>query len=101
MTEIQCSTQSEVLSAVAAGLPWRRTVVFVGITAKGNTSQKFWSMSGVGSGPVAIRWGRLGNKAQTKKTPTPLHAALGKMGEKLGKGYVPANPGLSQACAQA
>ena len=88
MSETHCTTQTEILEAATLGLPWRGTVVYLGHTAKGNTSRKFWSISAIGKGPVTVRWGRVGNKAQTKKTPSTLGEALGKLGEKLGKGYV-------------
>lgn len=50
-----------------------------------NGSQ-FWMASGIGAGPVEIRWGKIGREGSSLKKDWPY--ALKKLNEKLTSGYV-------------
>jgi hypothetical protein len=69
------------------GSPWLVKLAFVGRNAsnKSGRSEKFWQASGVGQGPVEIRWGKIGSAGQSAMKDWDY--AYRKANEKLSEGY--------------
>jgi predicted DNA-binding WGR domain protein len=80
-----CSTISDVYKAIDKGRAFRAMVRFRGYTDKGNSSNKFWEISGRGNGQVTVRWGRVGSAGRSQEIPS--YEAIGRLHEKVGKGY--------------
>lgn len=82
---VLCSTAEEVYRAIDKGRAFRAMVRFRGYTDKGNSSCKFWEISGRGRGQVTVRWGRIGSAGRSQEIPP--YEAMTRLYEKLDKGY--------------
>lgn len=89
-------TLSAARTAHYAGLPWTTRVEFRGSNwdNQSGRSSKFWSASGVGHGPVTIRYGRIGSEGRSLTKDWGYFYE--KLSEKLDKGYNYASGSVSQ-----
>lgn len=69
------------------GAPWLIKLEFIGRNASNvsGRSEKFWQASGVGQGPVEIRWGKIGASGQSIMRDWAY--AYDRSNSKLSEGY--------------
>ena len=70
-------------SAAYEGHPFRANGTFYGRTAKGNVSDKFWRITGRGTGPVTVTWGRWGSQGRSQVIP--FEEAMDRFAKKTRK----------------
>lgn len=81
----RCSSFGDVYSSARQGKAFTTRVVFRGTTDKGNSSYKFWEISGRGTNAVTVRWGRVGSMGRSQEIP--FYEAMTRLGQKTEKGY--------------
>jgi len=81
-------TYNTIKAAENARQPWTHRLVFKGWDAKrARHSDKWWTISGDGSGSVAVNFGRAGSNGRTNPFRYSLREGLKRLNDKRSKGY--------------
>ena len=81
-------TYNTIKAAEKARQPWTHRLVFKGWDAKRQRhSDKWWTISGDGSGSVAVNFGRAGSNGRNNPFRYSLQEGLKRLNDKRAKGY--------------
>jgi len=84
-TNTNCRSRRDVACSADKGNAFKAYVTFRGWTESGNSSRKFWEITGRGTSTVTVRWGRIGSAGRSQCIS--YWEAMDRLGKKMDKGY--------------